>query len=854
MATTEAGGLKSEQRDIEEICQKLQRDVNCLTDENRNTRRRALEKIKRETLPNPSLSSTVISSLAEIMLKPLLKMVSDPVEKCRNLAIEIITGHCELVDKVDCFLPYILPVAVSRVGGAEMVEPSEEVRLQLVQFLSRVVERCDAASLPPYLSDFVTILQRMITDPYPEIKKVSCQLCMMLAPKIPDHFHMKSESLMSPLVTTLTHQHYRVRVTCLKAIGVVVQYSNAQCIDTILSHLAQRTFDRSAPVRSTLVEILGGWLLDHRDRYSYHHKLLPLLLSGITDEIPDIRKQTRDIMEQVGCKYADENKDDLKDKLDWDTSEYENRQIGEFPRPSIGSRVIVCRCWYKVLPAVMKDMADWTTSTRLKAVSLLEILLIYGEENATHHLEMLLHGLYKSCLDDDQHVVQKSERCAWLLGYFIKPDVWCHLVLPAVLTSSGASSKVTANVVVSSSTCTGCLITLGALLEGSNLEALKEHLVSIADVLVSPEIRFSAHVPLQVQLLAVTTSLIHVAKGLCAEISYPMFQVLVSVTALSTDDTQTKAWNALEVFSKQLGMNGLNDMFVSHSKQLLAELKTGHHCWVMNSPERRLFDLLVINAGSAVCSLLDDVMEIFTSTLEVERDAEMRLSFFSLLSQLLINFGKTEETNLIFQPHALAIIRSMILPNCVWSGGRTAAAIRTAAMSCLWALLQNKWANGSLLEEIKLEMMTQVTSCLDDSNQSTRLVSCKVLRLIFMLLESRLDVDALHQMYPDLLKRMDDNSDSIRMATIKTLSSYFSCFPKEYDRGLYRAHMEAIYRGMLIHLDDPSEEIQDAMLGVLKEAAVINPTLLKEQLDNVRHKHRVSEYCDKLSDCLQQLL
>ena len=74
--------------------------------------------------------------------------------------------------------------------------------------------------------------------------------------------------------------------------------------------------------------------------------------------------------------------------------------------------------------------------------------------------------------------------------------------------------------------------------------------------------------------------------------------------------------------------------------------------------------------------------------------------------------------------------------------------------------------------------------------------------------------------------------------------------------------MEAIYRGMLIHLDDPSEEIQvltrwyarnllsvfdiyvciqDAMLGVLKEAAVINPTLLKEQLDNVRHKHRVSE-------------
>lgn len=63
-------------------------------------------------------------------------------------------------------------MAVSRLGGAEIVEPSEEVRLQLVQFVSLVVKRCDAANLPAYLTDFVTILQRTITDPYPEIKKV----------------------------------------------------------------------------------------------------------------------------------------------------------------------------------------------------------------------------------------------------------------------------------------------------------------------------------------------------------------------------------------------------------------------------------------------------------------------------------------------------------------------------------------------------------------------------------------------------------------------------------------------------------------------------------------------------------
>lgn len=34
---------------------------------------------------------------------------------------------------------------------------------------------------------------------------------------------------------------------------------------------------------------MGGWLLDLRDRYSYFHKLVPLLLSSVSDEMPDIR-------------------------------------------------------------------------------------------------------------------------------------------------------------------------------------------------------------------------------------------------------------------------------------------------------------------------------------------------------------------------------------------------------------------------------------------------------------------------------------------------------------------------------------------------------------------------------------
>lgn len=65
----------------------LQHDVNCLTDENRATRKYALEKIHHYGLEHCKGSTTAIQEFLDFLLKPLLKIVSDPVEKCRELSI-----------------------------------------------------------------------------------------------------------------------------------------------------------------------------------------------------------------------------------------------------------------------------------------------------------------------------------------------------------------------------------------------------------------------------------------------------------------------------------------------------------------------------------------------------------------------------------------------------------------------------------------------------------------------------------------------------------------------------------------------------------------------------------------------
>jgi hypothetical protein len=78
------------------IEQSLQRDINILAEptSDRLSKRRALEKIQRETLGRASrgLDPRLATALLSNLCKPLLKCFSDPVEKCRELAIATIAG------------------------------------------------------------------------------------------------------------------------------------------------------------------------------------------------------------------------------------------------------------------------------------------------------------------------------------------------------------------------------------------------------------------------------------------------------------------------------------------------------------------------------------------------------------------------------------------------------------------------------------------------------------------------------------------------------------------------------------------------------------------------------------------
>ncbi|XP_074630792.1 dynein axonemal assembly factor 5-like [Acropora palmata] len=827
----------SDRETLEALLQSLQRDINCLSDENRGTRKRALEKIRKEVFSRkPHFPAALLQVAFTEILKPALKLFADPTEKCRELSVQLVSEFAKQVTDLSQFLPYIIPTIVQRLGQPELVEPCEELRLYTVELLYSVAEIC-GEKLGVYIDDLIKILQRTLVDPFHDVRKESCRFTNILAATCPEQFYFQASSLVNSLLKSLTHQHSKVRVSGIQTLGIVISYGDGKNVDDVVSHLAQRTFDNAPAVRAAVISVVGDWLLNLRDRYSYFHKLLPLLMTGLSDELPDIQNQSRELMSKVGNQYAAENEDELKDKIDFEEKPgYRLRT--DMDRPNLGCRVLVQRNLSKILPAALRDMADWTADTRIKASSLVYFLLFYAEDYVTQHMEILLQGLYKASQDDSEEVVKQVVSSAEMAGSFVDPAVFCKLALPHLEASSSGSS----------SNCSRCLRILAGLLRGSNPQLLKPHLKEICDTIALPDVCCTQQLSCQQHLLATVSAIIDKAGDGCRAHSFTLFYVLIHVKALQTQGVLEQEVNVvLCKLATTQGLESILQLYENHTQEFLDRLKVYYNSWSQYSSECRLFDVLLTESGQIIGRHLTVAMEIFTECLDsVKKGAELRLKMFSLLSRLLMSASHSEESSKAFSSYSVHIVRKLIIPNCVWQAGRTAAAVRSAAISCLWALLQSNLLSHQDAGQVMKDLLTQLASCLDDHNQTTRLVSCKALQKLLVSCKSSFNADMLHQIYPELLKRMDDSSDEIRIVVTRTFLAYFKTFPSDYDTELYKLHLEAMFKGLLVHLDDPSSSIQEAVLIVLKEAAQVQPALMRKQIESVKHKHRMTRYCEEL--------
>jgi len=171
-----------------------------------------------------------------------LKRLSDKVEKNRELAILILKEFFSKVEDLTLAFPYLFPVLLERLNAVniegtdglpeqmmpptaqkaqtmtEIIEPSEEVRLQIAELMSIIVSSTIPECFRAYLDDVSNILRALCMDPAGEVIYEGCHALQQFCENCNDLLLHFCTNLGRSTFTALTHKHAKVRIAGLKAL------------------------------------------------------------------------------------------------------------------------------------------------------------------------------------------------------------------------------------------------------------------------------------------------------------------------------------------------------------------------------------------------------------------------------------------------------------------------------------------------------------------------------------------------------------------------------------------------------------------------------------------------------------
>ena len=275
------------------------------------------------------------------------------------------------------------------------------------------------------------ILVSTLEDKCPDVKKLSSVLVVRLTEHHKKVMRLKGSSLAGPLARNISHRQSGVRAVTVTALGHLVLATDGGVFESLASHCAQRVFDPSPQVRLRLVETLGSWLVAMPDRYSYWHKIVPLLLVSFRDEMTEVSSLAQRLWAEAGSVWLEENKmsdSRLKDELDFLTAE-----PGHYPawlvRPGLGCRTLAARIQHQVYPSINNDLKDWQVETRVKAIQLMYVMLYHSEVDIVMHTEKVMSSLVMAGRDEEERVREMARKCSVILGYMLQPSTWQPFIL-----------------------------------------------------------------------------------------------------------------------------------------------------------------------------------------------------------------------------------------------------------------------------------------------------------------------------------------------------------------------------------------------------------------------------------------
>lgn len=416
-----------------------QRDVNCLSDPDRNLRKQAIKKLYTQ-IGSTSVESWDRGLIAllesESLREKILHMLGDQTDVCREVAMEVISILVSAAPDENVLKLQALQALKPRmgVGQACPLEPSEEIRLKIAKFTTTVMV-AKAINDDAVIDDVAHILSRCLDDSFHETKKCACMGVTSLARTSP-HGQLAHvcDLFVTSLVEVLRHPHSRVRAAGMQALmslGENTPFSRELLATKLVPALRMTAVDKSCDLRLATFRSCASWLEIHMADVGcswFMPHLLPVLLLGITDGSPEAGAETLAMLSQVAHKFSPEQ-DGISNVMDqvehaWGA----DAPAGTSLPPPLDRQASAALCTMinaqldTILPPVLDDVKQWTATLRSTASRCLYSIMALSKHGLTRHLERILPCLCQAVGDDDEAVTIRIVHCIHVVGAFC--EVW----------------------------------------------------------------------------------------------------------------------------------------------------------------------------------------------------------------------------------------------------------------------------------------------------------------------------------------------------------------------------------------------------------------------------------------------
>jgi len=302
---------------------------------------------------------------------------------------------------------------------------------------------------------------------------------------------------------------------------------------------------------------------------------------------------------------------------------------------------------------------------------------------------------------------------------------------------------------------------------------------------------------------------------------------------------------SLVILLAHFGQSSRADFVQISFDAVIGLLPKPNPCYEIHTVSWLLLSALVRICPGAVASVFDTVLApiLLVHVHPCSNpNPEARIKALSLLHTLMCALdaqGKFSEFTIA------TLIESAVLPNLVWYTGRTANSTRKAALAVLHGVLHSALtpSTGLSMEQTGIQpilrLLPVLGTSLDEYDTSSREISLSCLTtLLNCLPPTSLQLNSVLELYPAIVKRLDDSLDDIRLEACATFSAFARVTPPN---ALTETILEYCIEHFLVHLDDANVNVQSAVFQALLTIGSVGPlakVMLSRKVSEISFSHR----------------